>query len=105
MGKWLLFWDFHQRPPTKFYNLLASEFNGDCERLQQSVYLARDVFTARRLAAVAESFGASVLALDTHGRRLDDPDREGQAYAERVCRDRRARGHLRQGPLASKKFD
>lgn len=90
MGKYLLAWDFHQRPPTKFYNLLAGEFNGDCERLQGSVYLARDQFTAARLKALAEAFGAACVAFAVNGQTLDDPGREGQAFAEQVTRDRRA---------------
>ena len=58
---WLVAWDFPQRPKTTFYDVLADEFNVDIRRVQKSVALCQDDFTAARLSALLEYYGANVL--------------------------------------------
>lgn len=96
MTKYLVCWDFVKRPKTTFYAVYAAEFpRGEVELVQRSVAVAKDEFTARRLRALAEHYGANVLAYKLNGLLLDDPeaDANAQAYIARVHEKRlHARG-------------
>ena len=91
--KWLVAWDFVERPKRTFYEVLAEEFGAEVERVQRSVTLCRDDFTARRLRALLEWYGANVCAYAVNGARLDDAEanREADAFVERIHAARRAR--------------
>jgi len=96
--KWVLAWDFAKRPQATFYNVLRDEF-AEIERVQRSVALVRDDFTARRLRALLEYYGANVCAWAVNGARLDDAraDREAQDFVERVHKQRLSRRGRRAG--------
>jgi hypothetical protein len=101
-GRFLVLWDFvagpGKRTPQKFYDLLRDEFAGDAERVQRSCYVCRSAFVAHRLKALAESFGADVLAYGLSARVLDDAAAERRAaeYVDQLLRDRRKhRGPVR----------
>lgn len=91
--QWLVTWDFATRPSRTFYDILCAEFGPDAKRVQQSVYLCRDDFTARRLRALAEWYGASVVAYAVTGQSLDDAtaDAEAKTYVARVHQQRLSR--------------
>ncbi len=91
--KWLVAWDFVKRPKASFYNVFRDEFGPEVERVQRSVSVCKDNFTARRLRALLEWYGACVCAYAVNGATLDDPevDREARAYVERVHAQRLAR--------------
>lgn|GEM_PF-2578298 len=96
MAKFLVCWDFVQRPKTTFYSVYAAEFaRGEVELVQRSVAVCASEFTARRLRALAEYYGANVLAYKLNGLLLDDPaaDANAQTYIARVHEKRlHARG-------------
>jgi len=89
-------WDFIKRPKTTFYSVYAAEFpRGEVELVQRSVAICASEFTARRLRALAEFYGAAVLAYRLDGMLLDDAhaDGEAQSYIARVHETRlHARG-------------
>ncbi len=97
MPKWIIAWDFPQRPKRTFYEILRSEFGPpDTELAQKSVAFCRDDFVARRLRELTLSYGASVLAYSLNEPMLDDPeaDREAREFIERIHSQRSARrGH------------
>ena len=92
--KCLVAWDFPKKPSGTFYRVVADEFGtshpgGDYELIQRSVALCRDDFIASRLAALAEHFGAKVIAfvVAREGVR-DEAHAEAQAFVERILRQR-----------------
>ncbi len=59
-SKWLIAWDFPERPKNTFYEVLTQEFGrANLHFLQQSVYLVRDEHAARELRALARYYGAT----------------------------------------------
>ena len=74
----LVTWDFAQRPKRLFYELLRAEFS-DVRTIQRSVVIAPDAFTARRLCALAEWYGAHVVAFALAGETLADVETENDA--------------------------
>lgn len=95
MGKehrWVVAWDFAARPKRIFYEILDAEF-GEVERVQKSVGVARDVFTARRLKALLEWYGAQVCAYAIAPSTLDDVflDAHAKEFVARVLAARAAR--------------
>ena len=93
MTKWVVAWDFAQRPKRTFYQVLADEFSAtEAKRVQRSVAECQDDFTARRLRALLEYYGAAVVAYAVNGASLDDAksDREAEKYVERVHAQRLA---------------
>lgn len=87
--QWLIAWDFPQRPKSTFYDVLAKEFGrGALRFVQQSVYLVRDVETARDLRALARWYGASrIEAFSVDGVLVED------AAADRLAESRIADLH------------
>lgn len=92
--KWVVAWDFVQRPKRTFYQVLADEFSlAEAKRVQRSVAECKDDFTARRLRALLSYYGAAVVAYAVNGASLDDAqaDREAEKYVERMHAQRLAR--------------
>jgi hypothetical protein len=91
--KWLVAWDFVKRPKSAFYNVFGDEFGPEVERVQKSVAVCKDDFTARRLRALLQWYGASVCAFAVNGATLDAPeqDREAEQFIERIHTQRLAR--------------
>ena len=78
--KWLVAWDFPQRPKSTFYELLASEFAPPAvQYIQRSVMLAQDEETARGLRSLCQWYGASVVTFAVNGRVLEDPAQDRAA--------------------------
>lgn len=95
MTKCLVAWDFVRRPKTTFYSVYAVEFpRGEVELVQRSVAICASEFVARRLRALAEYYGANVLAYKLSGILLDDPDADAQAQAY-IARVHEQRLHAR----------
>ena len=93
---WLVAWDFPRRPRTTFYDVLADEFNGDIHRVQKSVALCQDDFSAARLSALLEYYGASVLVYRAEQTYLPaDQMQEASEFVDRVHAQRlHRRGRL-----------
>ena len=92
--KYLVAWDFPKKPSGTFYRVMRDEFGashprGEYELIQRSVALCPDDFTANRLAALAEYFGARVecFAVERTGANANDR-KEARAFVERVLRQR-----------------
>lgn len=83
--RWVVAWDFAERPKRVFYEILDAEF-GDVERVQKTVRVARDAFTASRLRALLEWYGAQVCAYAIAPRTLDDVmmDEHAKEFIARV---------------------
>ncbi len=93
MAKCIVCWDFVRRPKSTYYSVYASEFPpGTVDLVQRSVALVRDEFTARRLKALAEYYGASVVAFVLDAPLEDDveADTEASAFIARVHSQRLA---------------
>jgi len=92
-SKWLVAWDFVKRPKSAFYSVFGDEFGPEVERVQKSVAVCKDDFTARRLRALLQWYGASVCAFAVNGASLDDAgkDREAEQYVARIHTQRLAR--------------
>jgi len=95
MKKWLVAWDFPQRPKTTFYQIYHEEFSG-VEYIQSSVVICPDDFTARRLRALLRFYGANVIVCAVS--RLDDlddddteADREADEFIIRIHQSRLSR--------------
>lgn len=88
--RYLVAWDFAGRPKSTFYEVLAQEF-GDVQRTQKSVAVCKDDFTARRLRALLEWYGAKVCAYAVNETSLDDTDGEATAFVQRVHAARKAK--------------
>jgi hypothetical protein len=92
--KYLVAWDFSKRPSGTFYRILTEEFGssypgGEVALIQRSVARCRDDFVARRLAALAEYFGAKVDCFQVEQDHRDDEARtEGRAFVERILHQR-----------------
>jgi len=88
---WLVAWDFAMRPKRNFYEILRDEFPN--LTIQRSVALCNDDFTARRLRALCEYYGANVIAYAIAPLSLDDTDGDAEAseFIERIHAARRAR--------------
>lgn len=84
--------DFAVRPKRVFYEILDAEFE-DVERVQKSVGVARDAFTASRLRALLEWYGARVCAYAIAPGKLDDVfmDEHAREFVARVLAARAAR--------------
>ena len=92
--KWVVAWDFVQRPKRTFYQVLADEFGAtEAQRVQRSVAECKDDFTARRLRALLEYYGAAVVAYAVNGMSLDDAqaDREAADFIARIHAQRLSR--------------
>ncbi len=92
--KWVVAWDFVHRPRRTFYQVLADEFSPtEAKRVQRSVAECRDDFTARRLRALLQYYGATVVAYAVNGVSLDDvrADREAEQFVERIHAQRLSR--------------
>ncbi len=93
--KYIVAWDFSKKPSGTFYRVLLDEFGtshvgGDYELIQRSVALCRDDFTANRLTALAEYFGARVACFMVEREGLNrDAQGEGRAFVERILYQRR----------------
>ena len=91
----LVAWDFSRKPGGTFYRILNDEFGrshpgGDYELIQRSVAMCRDDFTANRLAALAEYFGAQVVGFMIEREGFNkDAQEEGRAFVERILYQRR----------------
>jgi hypothetical protein len=64
--RFLVAWDFPRKPSGTFYRVVLDELGtshpgGDYELIQRSVALCRNDFSASRLAALAEHFGAKIV--------------------------------------------
>lgn len=94
--RWVVAWDFSERPKRVFYEILDAEF-GDVERVQKSVGVARDAFTARRLRALLECYGAQVCAYAVAPGTLDDVfmDAHAKEFVARVLAARAAKRGMR----------
>ena len=68
--KWLVAWDFPKRPVSTFYDIYADEFGPEVKRVQRSVVICKDDFTASRLVALLEFYGANVLYFGVNYRSL-----------------------------------
>ena len=98
--KWVVAWDFVQRPKRTFYEVLADEFSpAEAKRVQRSVAECQDDFTARRLRALLTYYRAMVVAYAVDGASLDDAqaDREAEKYVERVHAQRLSHRGRRSG--------
>ena len=88
--KFIVAWDFGKKPSNSFYRVRLDELGsshpgGDYEMIQRSVALCRDDFTASRLAALAEYFGARVVSLPVQGEGLSaEAQTEAREFVERV---------------------
>jgi hypothetical protein len=65
-SQWLVAWDFAARPKSTFYKVMAQEF-ADIQHAQKSVAVCPDDFTARRLRALLDWYGAKVCAYNVRG--------------------------------------
>lgn len=107
MEKFLVAWDFAKKPSGTFYRVLHSEFgdshsHGDFELIQRSVALCRDDFTASRLAALADHFGAKVAYFVIQRMDMDGTaQEEARGFVQRVLTQRLH--HRRQFPRARTK--
>ena len=92
--KYLVAWDFTQKPNGTFYRVLNDEFGTSCSHgvftlIQRSVALCRDDFTASRLAALATYYGATVASFAIAHEGFDRAaEQEANAYVERIHRQR-----------------
>lgn len=100
--KYLVAWDFAKKPSGTFYRILHDEFgslhlNGDVSLIQRSVAICRDDFTACRLVALAEHFGAKVIDYVVSGAGVrGEAHAEARVFVERILRQRlRQRGRHR----------
>lgn len=92
--KYLVAWDFTQRPNGTFYRVLNDEFGTSCSHgvftlIQRSVALCRDDFAASRLAALATCHGATVACFaiqwEGFGRTTEQ---EAYVFVERIRHQR-----------------
>jgi hypothetical protein len=62
MGRYLVVWDKPgtRAAPGRFYREMKDEFGGDVRFIQRSVYGAKTIETARRLAELAGRYGLKV---------------------------------------------
>jgi hypothetical protein len=91
---WVVAWDFVQRPKRTFYQVLADEFSAtEAQRVQRSVAECKDDFVARRLRALLEYYGATVVTYAVNGASLDDvqANREAEQFVERIHAQRLSR--------------
>ncbi len=92
--RWIVAWDFVRRPKRAFYEILRDEFRqAEAQRVQRSVLICQDGFVARRLRALAQWYGANVLAFAVRRSPSvsSEDDREAEAYVERIHVQRRSR--------------
>ena len=85
--KVLVAWDFSEPPPTTFYDMYRDEFSpAEVKRIQRSVVICQDDFTARRLCALGRAYGATVEAFALQGELPTNraADREAEEYVERI---------------------
>jgi len=92
--KFLVAWDFSKKANATFYRIVRDEFGtshpgGAYEMIQRSVAMCRDDFTASRMVALAEYFGAQVgyfaiRRADLNGEMLD----EARAFVDRILHQR-----------------
>ncbi len=93
-SKYLVTWDFPKKPAGTFWRVVLDEFGtshagGDYWLIQKSVALCRDDFTASRLAALAEWFGAQVAAFSVADEGLPAESQHSAAeYVARVLKQR-----------------
>ncbi len=93
--RYLVAWDFAKKPGGTFYRFLRSEFgtshpNGDFTLIQRSVAICKDDFTASRLAALVDHFGAKVacFAIAREGF-TQETENEARAFVDRALKARR----------------
>jgi len=99
-AKYLVTWDFSQKPSGTFYRLLNEEFGGsrpggEFELIQRSVAICRDSATAHLIGALAERYGAEVAVYGVveEGRFDEAAQAEARCTVARLCRGRlRRRG-------------
>lgn len=93
-AKYLVAWDFAKKPSGTFYRILHDEFgdshsHGNFELIQRSVAICRDDFTASRVSALAEYFGARVASFKVEREGIaSDARREAGEFVERVLQQR-----------------
>jgi len=93
--RYLVAWDFAKKPGGTFYRFLRNEFgtshpNGDFTLIQRSVAICKDDFTASRLAALVDHFGAKVacFAIAREGF-TQETENEARAFVDRALKARR----------------
>ncbi len=101
--KYIVAWDFPKKPAGTFWRVVLDEFGsshagGDYWLIQRSVALCRDDFTASRLAALAEWFGARVAAFSVAGEGFTAEAQQAAVdYCQRVLKQRVQRRGKRRG--------
>jgi hypothetical protein len=89
--RWLVAWDFRERPKSTFYDILASEFAPPTvQYVQRSVVIAYGTETAQNLRALCRWYGANVEAFAINGHTLGDvkSERASEEYIARVHQQR-----------------
>lgn len=93
--KWIVTWDFSERPSGTFYSVFADEFGPEVQRIQRSVAVCQDDFATARLVALLKHYEGSVeyFALDGGARLAPETSREAAEFVNRVHAQRlHARG-------------
>ncbi|CAG0986903.1 hypothetical protein ANRL3_02504 [Anaerolineae bacterium] len=95
--KYLVTWDFSKKASGTFYRIIRDELGtshpgGTYELIQHSVALCRDDFTASRLVALAEYYGAQVKYFAVQPTGLTtEMQQEARAFVDRILRQRLSR--------------
>lgn len=108
--KFLVAWDFSKKANATFYRIVRDEFGtshpgGAYEMIQRSVAMCCDDFTASRMVALAEYFGAQVRYFairrtDLNGEMLDN----ARAFVDRILHQRLSHRGRRPSAKARKRI-